>query len=160
MKLRPVRKSDCELVWQWANDPFVRAVSFNPKPIPWKEHVQWFDAILKDANCVFWIGETNEGVPFGQIRFQIDGAEAVVSVSLDKAFRGRGIGGSFILAGTQALFDRYEVARVFAYIKIGNTASEAAFSVANYVYVGRQEYCGNEAEKYCARKEWDRGESG
>src|SRR5207253_11507460 len=63
VNLRPVRPADCRLLWEWANEPAVRAVSFNPEPIPWDQHQQWFAAKLNDRACIFWIAEDNPGTP-------------------------------------------------------------------------------------------------
>jgi len=49
-RLRRVCEADGRLLWEWANDPTVRRVSFSPEPIPWAQHVNWLKARLEDPN--------------------------------------------------------------------------------------------------------------
>ena len=63
---------------------------FSSEPIPWEQHQHWFDNKLNDPGCVFFIALDVEGAPIGQMRFDVDGEEAVISVSLAEQFHGLG----------------------------------------------------------------------
>ena len=39
LRLRRVQEKDCRQLWEWANDPEVRPVSFATEPIQWERHV-------------------------------------------------------------------------------------------------------------------------
>ncbi|MEK7218316.1 MAG: UDP-2,4-diacetamido-2,4,6-trideoxy-beta-L-altropyranose hydrolase, partial [Patescibacteria group bacterium] len=47
LRLRPATVGDGRTLWEWANDPTVRASAFSSDPIPWEEHMQWFGKKLR-----------------------------------------------------------------------------------------------------------------
>ncbi|MBI4644486.1 MAG: UDP-2,4-diacetamido-2,4,6-trideoxy-beta-L-altropyranose hydrolase, partial [Deltaproteobacteria bacterium] len=53
--LRAAVKDDCRMLWEWANDPEVRKNSFSSDPIPWEQHVSWFESKLRDPGYLFFI---------------------------------------------------------------------------------------------------------
>lgn len=132
LALRRVREDDCRLLWEWANDPTVRAVSFSSEPIPWEDHVEWFQSRLKDPYCLFYIAVDDEGTPVGQTRYDISDNEAVISVSIAKEFRGRGYGSEIIRIASEQVFNVSSVGIIHAYIKQANEASTRAFSKAGF----------------------------
>ena len=91
LRLRQVQEKDCRLIWEWANDPDVRVVSFSPEPIPWEQHVRWFQSKINSPKCKFYIAMDGD-IPIGQVRYDIEGNEAVISISIDQRFRGKGYG--------------------------------------------------------------------
>jgi UDP-2,4-diacetamido-2,4,6-trideoxy-beta-L-altropyranose hydrolase len=146
-RLRRVREDDCRLIWEWANDPGVRVVSFSPEPIPWEKHVQWFESKLGDPYCLFLIALNGEDAPVGQIRFDVgqETQEAVVSVSVDQKYRGKGYGSTLIRMASRRLFDLFETKVIHAYIKPENIASIQAFARAGYKKAGMTEVHGHQA---------------
>ncbi len=151
--LQPVREEDARLLWEWANDPSVRSVSFTRDPIAWEDHLRWFDAKRKDAACLFYIARDDAGEPLGQIRFEAREDEAEVSVSLDARHRGRGQGSALILAGSRKVFDTSRVRTLHAYIKDGNEPSVRAFTKAGYVFEAMATVRGQKASRFVLRKE-------
>jgi len=137
LHIRELRESDCEQLWEWANDPDVRAVSFSLEPISWEKHVEWFQLKLNEPNCVFQIATTGREIPAGQIRYDLDGDHAVVSISLDREFRGKGYGSLLIWHSAQELFHTMPVTTIHAYVKQGNEASVRAFQKAGYRKLGQ-----------------------
>ena len=136
LRLRRVEEKDCRLLWEWANDPDVRAVSFSTEPIPWEQHVTWFKSKLADPNAVLYLASDSENVPVGQVRYQINTAEAVVSIDLAAGFRGKGLGGMALAMATEALFDTTKVAVVHAYVKPDNEPSMKLFHNAKFTRRG------------------------
>jgi UDP-2,4-diacetamido-2,4,6-trideoxy-beta-L-altropyranose hydrolase len=132
IRLRPADAHDCRLIWEWANEPAVRAVSFATDPIPWDRHQQWFAAQLNDAGCAFYVAENEAGVPIGQVRCDINGKVAVISISLDQRFRGAGYGTKLIRKGCETLFERGNIDTIHAFIRPGNAASFKAFERAGF----------------------------
>ena len=131
--LRPVCKADCHRLWEWANDPVTRAQSFTTANIPWEEHQQWFEKALVDPATLFYLAINADNQPIGQIRYQLEDAEAVVSVSVAPEYRGRGYGFHLIHLGTQELWGTTAVNCIHAYIKPENDASLRAFSKAGFI---------------------------
>lgn len=132
LKLRPATEKDAKLIFDWANDAGVRAVSFSSEPIIWENHLTWFNAKLSDANYRIWVAEDVEGTPIGQVRFQIEGETAAISISLDAGQRGKNRGSLLIWAACRKLFAETAVKQVRAYIKPDNQASVRAFEKAGF----------------------------
>ena len=136
LKLRQVSEKDCRLIWTWANDPEVRAVSFSSEAIPYEHHVTWFESKLNDPSCYFYIAEDRNHEPVGQVRYEREGTEAEISISLDRKFRGKGYGSSLIRLASQELFEVSDVEVIHAYIKEGNEAAIGAFKKAGFNSIG------------------------
>jgi UDP-2,4-diacetamido-2,4,6-trideoxy-beta-L-altropyranose hydrolase len=133
--LRPAIESDCLLLWEWANDPDVRAMGFHPEPIPWENHVRWFAARLEDPDSRMYVAFDARDAPVGQIRFdRVDSAEVEVGVSLAREFRGRGLGRAVISAGLASADVRNRT--VVARVKDANAASLAAFEAVGFQRTG------------------------
>ncbi len=148
LNLRPAYKEDCRLLWEWANDAVVRNYSFNSDPIPWEEHVKWFNERLNDPNCLIFIAEDADGTPVGQIRFEVTGERAEVSVSVDKSKRNLGYGTLLIEQGVKEVFRSMIIKSVHAFIKPDNIGSIRSFERSGFRYVGLYSIKGYNAEHY------------
>jgi UDP-2,4-diacetamido-2,4,6-trideoxy-beta-L-altropyranose hydrolase len=132
LNLRRVRPDDCEILWHWANDEEALNLSFAQDPIPWERHVKWFTNRLKSPDCIFYIAESDDGTPIGQIRYDTDGPEAAVSISLDRTARHRSRGAAIIIRASEQYFTESSAERILAYVKPENLASIDSFRVAGY----------------------------
>ncbi len=132
IRLRPAREEDCRMVWEWVNMPAVRSASFHSAPIPWNEHVQWFNARLGNGACRYYIAETTGKGPIGQIRFDLNGDSALVSVCLDPTLHGKGYGSALISKASRELLLGTGITRLLAQIKPTNPASIRAFAGADF----------------------------
>ena len=132
IKLRRAQENDRELLWRWANDPEVRAVSFSYAPIPWEDHVSWFDSKVNSANCMMYIATIDDGIPLGQIRYDVKQENAVISISIDSKFRRKGYGAALIRETSQRLFNESNVRIVHAYAKPDNNMSASVFTKAGF----------------------------
>jgi len=129
---RQVREEDCRFVWEWANDPDIRAVSFSTDPINWENHVHWFTENINDDAQSFYILLDSDNEPVGQVRFAKNGKEAVISVSIGQKFRGKGYGTQGIRFTSEELFRVTEISSIRAYIKPENSKSVRAFTRAGF----------------------------
>jgi len=136
LTLRPVLAEDRHLLWEWANDPTVRASAFSSAPIPWDEHVSWFAASMADPGRRNYVAAAPGGGQIGQIRFDIERATAIVGVSVASAHRGAGWGAALIDAGVRRLLREAAVDVIEARVKPGNAASLAAFDTAGFTVDG------------------------
>ncbi|MGH2405415.1 MAG: UDP-2,4-diacetamido-2,4,6-trideoxy-beta-L-altropyranose hydrolase [bacterium] len=144
LRLRTIREGDRRVLWEWANDPDIRAVSFTPDPIAWESHVRWFESRLRDPRGFFYIGVDQNDESVGQIRFDRENEETVVSVSIDRARRGRGYGALLIeLASRKVL--AATGAPIRAYVKPGNQASMKTFRRVGYREAGAATISGQDA---------------
>jgi UDP-2,4-diacetamido-2,4,6-trideoxy-beta-L-altropyranose hydrolase len=132
LELRRTADSDCEIFWQWANDAEARAASFNGKMISWEDHAKWFRAKLDDPKAMFYTATNRDGVPIGEIRYQVKGKRAVLSISLDARFRGSGWGQKILAVGTERIFQDTAVEFIDAYVKPTNPASLKLFAGAGF----------------------------
>ena len=152
LSLRRVRENDCRQLWEWANDSDVRPVSFATEPISWNRHLQWFNSKLCDPNAVLYLVVDAEDVPAGQVRYQIDGTRAAVSISLAPQFRGKGYGQVVLAMATENLFRITVVTQIDAYVKPNNTASLQLFTRAGYARLGAERIRGHQAIHFVLEK--------
>lgn len=134
--LRRVHEKDSRLIWEWANAPDTRAVSFSPEPISWERHLQWFSLKLNDPDCFFSIAVNGEGVPIGQVRYDVSGCEATVSISIGANFRGRGYGRAILMSASRQLYRVSRVKIIHAYIKMDNETSMRTFAKCGFRQTG------------------------
>ena len=153
LKLRQVSAEDCRIVWEWANDPEVRAVSFSPEAIPYKDHLAWFQSKLHDPGCYFYIAEDRAHEPVGEVRYEREGAGATISINLDRKYRGKGYGLALIRLASQELFEVSDVEVIHAYIKEGNEAAIGAFKKAGFNSIGTTRKNEHQAHHLVLRKE-------
>jgi UDP-2,4-diacetamido-2,4,6-trideoxy-beta-L-altropyranose hydrolase len=151
IRLRPAQADDIRLLWEWANDPDVRAASFSSDPIPWETHVAWFAEKFHQNGSVILIAETADGAPFGQIRFDIrPGREADLNISLAKENRGSGLAVPTIQRALRDLFASTDCERVHAFVKPQNVPSMRAFEKAGFVRIGTERVCEHDAVRFDA----------
>ena len=89
IKLRKANPSDLMLIFEWANDPLVRKMSFNSNPISLAEHTEWFYKAINDPDQHILIAEmplNNNDAPCGQLRFN---AQGEIGVLVAPTFRGQ-----------------------------------------------------------------------
>ncbi|MCX8156080.1 MAG: UDP-2,4-diacetamido-2,4,6-trideoxy-beta-L-altropyranose hydrolase [Verrucomicrobiae bacterium] len=151
--LRPATLNDARLLFEWFNEPAVRAVSFSSEKVSWEHHLAWLQARLADPHHVLWMAEAAPGRPIGQARFALAGATATLSISLAAETRGQGWGPLLIWAACRKLCRQHpEVARVEAWIKPDNAASRRAFEKADFLPWAEKDVHGQPALVY----EWKR----
>jgi len=143
--LRHATEKDCQLLWEWANDPDVRTVSFSTDPIPWERHLQWFNAKLADPDAVLYLAVDPEGAPIGHVRYQIEGARAAVSISLAKPWRGKGLGRTILAMATEDLFRTTPATIIDAFVKPVNAVSLQLFTRAGYTRLANEAVSGQDA---------------
>jgi len=137
VELRRATEADCQLLWEWCNDPMVRAHSFESEPITFAEHRRWLGRKVVDPRCALLIAASGDGMPIGQIRYDLTDDEAVVSVSVDESARGRGHGTELIRLSAEKIFADTSVKIIHAFIKPGNQVSLRAFERCGYRTIGR-----------------------
>lgn len=132
LQLRRTVDADCEIFWEWANDPEVRAASFHPATISWEEHAKWFRAKLADSQAILYTAMDKHGRRIGETRYQIQGRRAVLSISLGANFRGCGLGQKLLTVATEKLFQDSESEFIDAYVRPTNEPSLKLFAGAGF----------------------------
>jgi RimJ/RimL family protein N-acetyltransferase len=131
--LRRARPADCERVWAYNFAPDVRAVSGSSEPVSAAAHAAWYTRRLAEIDAPMWIIES-EGEAVGVIRIdRILGPTRFgrISIALDRAARGRGIGQAAIIEATRAW-----AGPTLAEIHPDNTASRVAFEACGFALTG------------------------
>ena len=135
LNLQPVTKDDCELLFNWVNDPEVRNASFNPNQIVWTEHQDWFYKKIQDPNSIQLI-LVSDGQKVGQIRFDKDlhTNEFLLNYLIEKNYRGRSLGTSLITKGIEYLKNNFASPyRIIGFVKKNNIPSQKSFLNNNFV---------------------------
>ncbi|MFH2066168.1 MAG: UDP-2,4-diacetamido-2,4,6-trideoxy-beta-L-altropyranose hydrolase [Pseudomonadota bacterium] len=153
IELRRAEEGDCRMIYNWANDSNVREASFSSETISWDTHVKWFRNKLKDPKCEMYIARNEEGEQLGQVRFEMDRNDAVISVSLSPSFRNKGYGREIIEMGTRKILATKNVKQVRALIKKDNFASIRAFEKASFEKSRLDECSGEQAFCLVYRKQ-------
>ncbi|MBL0059186.1 MAG: UDP-2,4-diacetamido-2,4,6-trideoxy-beta-L-altropyranose hydrolase [Elusimicrobia bacterium] len=130
--LRRVRPSDCRRLWNWANDPAARAASFSETRIPWGPHQAWFKERLNNSHCVIFVAVLRQGKSIGSARFERRKIGWVISVFVERTYRGQGLGSSLIRTAACAFMRDTGEKVVNAYVKPTNGASLQAFLRAGF----------------------------
>jgi len=146
--LREAESDDSKMIWEWANDPVVRQASFSSDPIPWEGHVKWFDGKLKDPNCYMFIGINSDDVPFGLVRFDVEGDFAEIGINISSEFRGKGYGVQLIDAGSREIFSETDISKIHANIRPENKVSIKVFEKAGFSYEMESEVKGCASLRY------------
>ena len=132
------RPSDAELLWRWANDPETRANSFSRAAISYADHVAWLERRLASDATRIWIFAA-DGVPVGQVRFDISSAVAEIGITVAPEHRGRGYG-KVMLAQALQRFHEQTGGRVMprASVLTKNAASLRLFRACGFEVTGSE----------------------
>jgi L-amino acid N-acyltransferase YncA len=121
VRLRDARLDDCERVWVWNGAPEVRAMSKDPRPIPFADHARWFRTRI-EQRLPMWIVERDR-TAVGVVRIE----SGKISIAIDGKARGRGTGRQAITLATHG-WARPLVAEILK----TNRASRAAFEACGF----------------------------
>lgn len=138
--LRKAQSGDIDLVLSWANDPETRRHAFNTRPISRDEHSVWFERRINSPEVKFFIAETPNGIPAGQVRFECQADNAwEISYLIAPVFRGRGLARPMLETAVRTLFEDAEIKVVSGYVKPENVASVRVFEGLGFHCVADQE---------------------
>jgi UDP-2,4-diacetamido-2,4,6-trideoxy-beta-L-altropyranose hydrolase len=137
VRVRRAEREDSDLVYRWRNDPVTRIVSRNPEEIGPNQHAVWLGRTLADHDKLLLLGEVGD-IPVGVVRFDRHNPSTVeVSIYLDPALHGLGLGAALLRAGEEA-------ARIWAGKNLafaanvlgGNTLAKRMFEAQGYRFKG------------------------
>lgn len=134
MELRKAQPGDAKLLFDWKNEEECRKNSLCDKTVTWEEHSAWLESRLESETTLLYIA-TENGVPVGQIRLDLNHENAVISYSVDKAFRGRGYGRKLLACAEQKVREYLPgkgIAVLEGIVKADNKASVHCFSELGY----------------------------
>ena len=130
--LRRAHADDCDAMHAWRNAEVTRRHSANPAPITLEQHRDWFRKMLNTPATALLVGERGASA-VGVLRYDVEGARAVVSAYLVPGMHGQGLGSALLRAGTRWMREHYaHVNELRAHVGRHNAASLAAFASAGY----------------------------
>jgi RimJ/RimL family protein N-acetyltransferase len=136
LRLRRATAEDARLAWSWRNHPVTRRWSLDASELPWETHERWWgSAVASPARAMLMV--CSAGAEIGVLRYDLRGDEAVVSVYLDPALNGLGLGSAVLREGTAWVRSALPaVRRIHAVILPENGPSIRSFKAAGYVPAG------------------------
>lgn len=132
-RIRAAREADSALFFSWANDPDVRDNAFDTRPIQWEIHRRWFSDKLADPGAHLLVAEAEEG-PIGQVRFEQRVDRFVISYSLGRQFRGKGLGRGLLIRAIEVL-RKSVCAPLVAEIRTENVPSARVFESLGFLEI-------------------------
>ena len=127
VNLRKANIKDAELLFNWVNEKEVRENSFKTNTIEWEDHIKYLENIVKKSSVFIFIAEIKNN-PVGQIRFEKKHSNYLIDYSVDRNYRGQGIGKKILIEGTSLIesTDYYPIT-FLAKVKSKNIASKIIF---------------------------------
>lgn len=122
---------DCDTLYAWANDEDTRKNSFQSQVISYDEHVAWFRKKLsEDQTKIFIFSENKQDI--GVVRIEKKCGEHVISISIDKQFRGKKLATPMITIASDYYFKQVLCNSIYAFVKKDNHASYKSFVTAGF----------------------------
>jgi UDP-2,4-diacetamido-2,4,6-trideoxy-beta-L-altropyranose hydrolase len=132
IEIRAARLDDARNLFEWRNDPSVRAASRTTDLIDWDTHQSWLKSVLNTPSRSLLIG-LRAGSAVGVVRFDVQGEEAEVSIYLVPGDHVPGQGRGLLQSAERWLAaNRPEVGRLRAQVSHGNERSQRLFLGAGY----------------------------
>lgn len=139
---RQAAPADRDLLLAWRNHAATRAASRNDAPIAPADHARWFDRVLADPQRLLLVGQMGR-IDIGCVRFDADAAgRAEVSIYLDPALIGLGLGTCLLLAAeAQWRAMHAHSVQFVATVLPHNPASARLFAACGYQHDGNGLWC-------------------
>ena len=136
--------NDADRLLAIANQPSVRAVSFRAEPIPRPEHLAWLARTLGDPDHRLWLSDDG----FGTVRLRRDGRSATLSIAIDEAARGQGLGRRLLEGVVVWARDTGWSDYLDAWVVDGNSASERLFTGRGFIPAEHRAVDGRPSTRY------------
>ena len=117
LSLRPATLDDAKILFEWRNDPQVRAASHNQAEISFDDHVIWLENSLVNPNRKIYIAE-EDGISIGTVRSDWAKGAYTLSWAVSSEARGKGIGKRMV-----SLLVKQITEPIRANVKVENLAS-------------------------------------
>jgi len=125
---RNANSLDMHLLFKWANDSDVRANAFNSEKISLEIHKLWLTKKLQQNECKILIFTNIQNIEIGQVRIELKNNYWLIDYSVDKSFRGLGIGRLMI----KHLVENHCNYKFKALVKNFNIGSKKVFESLNF----------------------------
>ena len=120
-------------LFELANDPLVRQNSFSLDPILLDTHTLWLKNVLEDKNALLYTFRSPSNSLVSQIRFNKTDKKSIISISISKNFRAKGLGKNMISLACQTYSQTHAGTIIEAQIKEENISSAKSFEQAGFI---------------------------
>ena len=97
------------------------------------DHIRWFAEKIKKEDYIFLLAFDKKNNFIGQVRFDINKDDAVVSISIVNEFRGKGFSKNILKEACTKIFSEKDISTITAYILPDNIASINGFKSAGFI---------------------------
>lgn len=129
---RKANENDLMTYFHWANEEDTRNNSFNSEKIDIQSHTLWYLYKIASTECQLLLFENSNGNAVGQVRIERSGEDSIISISIDKMFRGKALSCFMIDSACEEYFRKFAKSTIVAYIKASNIVSQKAFEKAGF----------------------------
>lgn len=143
-KIRPINISDAEMILTWRNQDHIRINMYNNSIIQLEEHMKWFNKIINDDSCVYFIYEQNKE-PLGLLSFsEIDKKNNKATWAFYSAYQDKvGVGIEMEKLALDYAFNRLNVNKLYCEVldfnyTVVNLHRKFGFKIEG---VRKQDYC-------------------
>lgn len=143
ISFRFASEEDCELVFNWINDPIVRQNSYNSENIAFEDHKNWFFKKIKNPDTIYMIFSF-ENIPAGQVRIEKN-YENLIGILVDQNFRGKSLSSEMLKISVEQFKMKYPEEKITAHIKYDNLPSLKSFLKAGFEIVEEKEINGSKS---------------
>lgn len=127
LTVRPAQLPDSEGIYQIANHPKIRLLSFKTESFTYEEHQRWFTSALDNPTLLILVG-MRETELVGYLRFKKEKSNATLSVALHPDQIARGLGTALLEESLRLLKKKWpETKAVKAIVKENNLRSQKFF---------------------------------
>lgn len=147
--LRKANQEDISKFYKYLHRDFIKKYSTLDEKEEWKNHRRTYKFLINSPNYLLYIIEDEQGRFLGQLKFELEGEIAIVSIYLVNEVRGQGYARNILLNGLEELIhESDEVRIVLAYILEENESSIKVFESIGFVYENDKEHGGLDHKLY------------
>ena len=121
--LRPVTQADAHLIFEWRNQPHIRAASHIQAPLVWKDHLSWVGRTLQRSDTLWRIYQEGERDLGAVLITDQGGGLWKWSFYIGAQGAPRGAGGRMLSAALRAVEGAPDAAMIEGEVLEGNAAS-------------------------------------
>ncbi|WP_372713837.1 N-acetyltransferase family protein [Ilyobacter sp.] len=143
--LRKAEERDIPEIYEHLHRDYVKKYFSENESREWENHKKWYKFLINSPYFILYVLEELNGNFLGQLKFELDGETAILSIYMSKSSRGAGLGKKAILKGMEELALSCENTEiVLAYILEENEVSIKTFEKAGFSFEKEEEYHGIE----------------
>lgn len=131
LALRRARAEDARRLHAWRNDERTRRHFRDPSAISLENHLAWWQQALGDPARLLLVAHCGAR-DVGSVRLDLDRNDAEISLYLDPALTGLGLGTAMLTAAQRWVAEQRPGLRLVAEVRTGNDASQGAFRAAGF----------------------------